>query len=233
MDNRIRRWCCLLVLIISIACGMTYAADEVFIPKVYESLQWIDVDFRLNQVLYKTGNTLYACELDTGKRRWWKPLFRQEKHYHAGLGKDYAVIYCEEEFQVLDKETGQLLWKEHAGRWQSIRFMRFEDQTNWLWDTETGKLIRTIDPELPQKRGDGGFIRNTITLSGNGAYALTYNTEGFDTGTLWDLEKGVKIRCYTFEGASQIDAAVSEDGDRVYAIIDGDLHYLAGAKKDD
>ena len=100
-----------------------------------------------------------------------------------------------------------------------------------IWDTETGRLIRTIDCGLPEKRGDGGFIRNTITLSGNGAYALAYNWEGFDTGTLWDLEKGVKIRCYTFEGASHIEAAVSEDGTKVYAMINGDLHYLSGAPK--
>lgn len=100
-----------------------------------------------------------------------------------------------------------------------------------VWETKTGRLIRTIDPELPEKRGRDGFLRSKITLSGNGAYALTYNWEGFDTGTLWDLEKGVKIRCYTFEGASHIDAAISEDGTKVYALINGNLHYLAGAKK--
>ena len=100
-----------------------------------------------------------------------------------------------------------------------------------IWDTETGRLIRTIDCGLPEKRGDGGFIRNTITLSGNGAYALAYNWEGFDTGSLWDLEKGVKIRCYTFLGMHIDHAALSEDGTVVYAMINGDLHYLSGAPK--
>jgi hypothetical protein len=102
-----------------------------------------------------------------------------------------------------------------------------------VWDAESGRLIRTIDPKLPEQRDDrNGSINNAIALSGNGAYALTYNEDGFDTGTLWDLEKGVKIRCYTFEGASHIEAAVSEDGTKVYAMINGDLHYLSGAKSD-
>ena len=91
-------------------------------------------------------------------------------------------------------------------------------------------MIRTIDPELPETRNADGRIGNAIALSGNGAYALTYNTRGLDSGTLWDLEKG--IRCYTFEGTQQMSAAVSEDGTMVYALIDDDLHYLAGAKKE-
>ena len=102
-----------------------------------------------------------------------------------------------------------------------------------IWDTETGGLIRTIDPKLPEQRNDrNGSINNAIVLSGNGAYALTYNADGFDTGTLWDIEKAVKIRCYTFLGMHMSHAALSEDGTEVYAVINGDLHYLSGAKSD-
>nr|BDD45876.1 hypothetical protein 5 [Candidatus Hydrogenedentota bacterium] len=100
-----------------------------------------------------------------------------------------------------------------------------------VWDTETGRLIRTIEPELPETRDSDGMIGNVIILSDNGAYALSYNRRGLDSGTLWDLEKGIKIRCYTFEGTQRMSAALSEDGRRVYALIDDDLHYLAGANK--
>ncbi len=100
-----------------------------------------------------------------------------------------------------------------------------------VWDTETGRLIRTIDPKLPETRNADGSIGNIVKLSGDGAYALTYNKRGLDAGTLWDLEKGTKIRCYTFQGTQRMSAALSEDGTRVYALIDGDLHFLSGASE--
>ena len=104
-----------------------------------------------------------------------------------------------------------------------------QDMLIRFWDADTGALLRTLDPQLPEERNLWGQINNVITLSKDGAYALTYNRDGFDTGTLWDLEKGIKVRCYSFLGASQIEAAVSENGDRVYAMINYDLYYLDGA----
>ncbi len=105
-----------------------------------------------------------------------------------------------------------------------------QDMLIRFWDAETGTLLRTLDPQLPEERNLWGQIENSIIISKNGAYALTYNRDGFDSGTLWDMEKGIKVRCYTFLGASRVDAALSENADRVYAMINGDLYFLDGAK---
>jgi len=61
---------------------------------------------------------------------------------------------------------------------------------------------------MPEIRNERGTIGNAVALSGNGAYALTYNRRGLDSGTLWDLEKGIKIRCYTFQGTQRMSAAI-------------------------
>jgi WD40 repeat protein len=104
-----------------------------------------------------------------------------------------------------------------------------QDMLIRFWNPETGTILRTLDPQLPEERNLWGYIDNSIVLSQDGAYALTYNRDGFDSGTLWDLEKGIKVRCYTFLGASRVEAAISENGDRVYAMINNDLYFLAGA----
>ena len=98
-----------------------------------------------------------------------------------------------------------------------------------FWDAKTGTIVRTLDPQLPEERDQYGRINNSILLSKDGAYALTYNQSGFDSGTLWDLENSIKVRCYSFQGASQVEAAISETGDRVYALINYDLYFLSGA----
>lgn len=105
-----------------------------------------------------------------------------------------------------------------------------QDMLIRFWDANTGALLRTLDPQLPEERNIWGQIENSIILSKDGAYALAYNQNGFDSGTLWDLERGIKVRCYTFLGASRVDAALSDNADRVYAMINGDLYFLDGAK---
>ena len=153
MTNRFRGWCCLIALMATITCGTTYSAEEVFIPKVLQSLpQQIDVDFQRNLVSFASPNTLHVYESDTGKRRWWRPLFQQNEKYNVTIGKDYVVIYHNMGFSVLDKETGRELWKEYAGEWRSIRSMRFEYQTNWLWRYEdNGRSLYDVESKKEYK----------------------------------------------------------------------------------
>ena len=146
---------------------------------------------------------------------------------------EYTVRNFAEQYtnQFAEKKTPQVIAKLAKNGAQVVTVS--ERKLIRVWDTETGRLIRTIDPELPTKRDEEGRIGSAITLSGNGSYALSYNWRGLDQGTLWDLEKGIKIRHYTFDNASKISAALSEDGKRVYALINDDLYFLAGASEEE
>ena len=99
------------------------------------------------------------------------------------------------------------------------------------WSVRDGRLVRTVDPKLPEERDKQGSINNQIVLSPNGDYCLAYNRNGFGIASLWNTVGGQRIEEYRFpEGARLGAVAVADDGKTVYAMIDGDLHFLPGRK---
>lgn len=99
------------------------------------------------------------------------------------------------------------------------------------WSVRDGRLVRTVDPKLPEERDKHGSINNQIALSPNGDYGLAYNGNGFGIASLWDTVGGQRLEEYRFpENARLGPVAVADDGKTVYAMIDGDLHFLPGRK---
>lgn len=103
-----------------------------------------------------------------------------------------------------------------------------ESQMMRVWDCQTGRSVHTIDAGLSNTRNEGGFMENNITLSGNGAYALTSN--GFDRrATLWDLKAGTAVKKWSHWKRQYFWARyVSDDGKSIYLNIDNSLYWLEG-----
>ena len=99
------------------------------------------------------------------------------------------------------------------------------------WSVRDRRLVRSVDPKLPEERDKHGSINNQILLSPNGDYCLAYNRNGFGIASLWNTVGGQRLEEYRFpEGARLGAVAVADDGKTVYAMIDGDLHFLPGRK---
>jgi len=99
------------------------------------------------------------------------------------------------------------------------------------WSVRDGRLVRTVDPKLPEERDERGHINNQIVLSPNGDYCLAYNMNSFGIASLWNTVGGQRLEEYRFpEGARLGAVAVADDGRTVYAMIAGDLHFLPGRK---
>lgn len=99
------------------------------------------------------------------------------------------------------------------------------------WSVHDGRLVRTVDPKLPEERDKHGSINNQIALSPNGDYCLAYNRNGFGIASLWNTVGGQRLEEYRFPENARLGAvAVADDGKTVYAMIDGDLHFLPGRK---
>jgi WD40 repeat protein len=99
------------------------------------------------------------------------------------------------------------------------------------WSVRDGRLVRVVDPKLPEERDKHGNINNQIVLSPNGDYCLAYNGNGFGIASLWNTVGGQRLEEYRFPENARLGAvAVADDGKTVYAMIDGDLHFLPGRK---
>ena len=106
-----------------------------------------------------------------------------------------------------------------------------DDQLLRAWSVHDGRLVRTVDPKLPEERDTNGRINNQIVLSPNGNYCLARNWNGFGTASLWDTVGGQRLAEYRFPEGNRLGAvAVADDGKTVYAMIDFDLHFLPGRK---
>ncbi|NLV43567.1 MAG: WD40 repeat domain-containing protein [Candidatus Hydrogenedentes bacterium] len=102
-----------------------------------------------------------------------------------------------------------------------------ESQLMRVWDAQTGQSVHVIDVGLSNTRDEQGFMRNSIMLSGNGAYALASNR--FDTrATLWDLKTGTAIKKWSdWKGLYQ-PWHVSDDGKSIYLTIGNSMYWLEG-----
>lgn len=99
------------------------------------------------------------------------------------------------------------------------------------WSVHDGRLVRTVDPKLPEQRDKQGSINNQIVLSPNGDFCLAYNGNGFGIASLWDTVGGQRLAEYRFPEGNRLGAvAVADDGKTVYAMINFDLHFLPGRK---
>jgi len=102
-----------------------------------------------------------------------------------------------------------------------------EAQLIRVWDAGTGRNLHTIEPGLSNTRDEYGHMRNTITLSENGAYALAANS--FDTRTtLWDLTTGAAAKKYTDWKTIYRTMHVSDDGKSIYLAVFQSLYWLEG-----
>lgn len=102
-----------------------------------------------------------------------------------------------------------------------------ESQLMRVWDCQTGRSIHVIDAGLSNTRNEGGFMENTITLSGNGAYALAYNR--FDThAALWDLKAGTAVRKWSHWKRHYRPMYIADDGKSIYLTINNSLYWLEG-----
>lgn len=101
-----------------------------------------------------------------------------------------------------------------------------ESQLMRVWDCQTGRSVHVIDAGLSNTRNEGGFMENSITVSGNGAYALTYNR--LDThATLWDLKAGTAVKKWS-HWKRYWAKHVSDDGKSIYLTINNSLYWLEG-----
>jgi WD40 repeat protein len=99
------------------------------------------------------------------------------------------------------------------------------------WSVHDGRLVRTVDPKLPEQRDREGSINNQIVLSPKGDFCLAYNRSGFGIASLWDTVGGQRLAEYRFPEGNRLGAvAVADDGKTVYAMINFDLHFLPGRK---
>lgn len=102
-----------------------------------------------------------------------------------------------------------------------------ESQLMRVWDCQTGQSVHVIDAGLSNTRDEQGFMRNSIMLSGNGAYALASNR--FDTrATLWDLKAGTAIKKWSNWKDLYQPWHVSDDGKSIYLTIGDSLYWLEG-----
>ena len=108
-----------------------------------------------------------------------------------------------------------------------------EGQILRVWDIKSGKIVRTIRTGLPEKRNASGHINNNLVLSGNGAYAFSYNTDGFASATLWEVGTGKVISRYNidFPAEDHIFVAIADDGSAVYLRLRDGLYHLSGKKR--
>ncbi len=102
-----------------------------------------------------------------------------------------------------------------------------EAQMMRVWDCQTGRSVHAVDAGLSNARNEGGFMENTITLSGNGAYALASNLND-SYATLWDLKAGVAVKKWSHWKRHYWVKHVSNDGKSIYLIIHNSLYHLAG-----
>ena len=102
-----------------------------------------------------------------------------------------------------------------------------ESQLMRVWDAQTGQSVHVIDAGLSNTRDEQGFMRNSIMLSGNGAYALASNR--FDTrATLWDLKAGTVIKKWSNWKNLYQPWHVSDDGKSIYLTMGNSLYWLEG-----
>ncbi len=85
------------------------------------------------------------------------------------------------------------------------------DNVVWLWDTETGRLLRKMD-------GHAGFV-TTIAMSPDGK---SIASGGYDkTVHIWDAKSGARSRVFTGHSGRVLSVVYSPDGAHV---VSGDSH---------
>lgn len=124
-----------IALALACACFALICSAEEAVPvhTVIEQFpRRMDVNLQQNILAFATGNKIYVYDLETGDRLWWKPTNYKGKHYNAAFGNDYVVLFSEDAFVVLEKTTGNELWREEMSRWQRIEYAWFEPDSNLL-----------------------------------------------------------------------------------------------------
>ena len=103
-----------------------------------------------------------------------------------------------------------------------------------VWDVESGEEVRTIRTGLPLYYGEDGYIRNSLILSENGAYAFAFNADGYGDATLWDVNTGARIASYEMPKANiRWNTAVADDGSVAYMQLNDDLYFFPGRAKEE
>jgi WD40 repeat protein len=141
----------------------------------------------------------------------------------ANTAKDWAGMVTdrfkgENQLEIAFSEGGSRVITHVSG--QIIR----------VWDTESGKLLRTIHTYMPEKRNAQGDIRNTITLSTNGRFAFACNLDNKGPAGLWSLDDGTLLRKYQFPESSWLYGVPQDDGKSLLVLNSGDLYRWPGAE---
>ena len=97
-----------------------------------------------------------------------------------------------------------------------------------VWDRETGRLVRTIHPEISDQRDQNGNINTRAVFSKNGDYVFCHNANGYGEAALWSVLEGVKLRRYLFPLGGTGSVAVADDGSAVIAHKDGNIERWPG-----
>lgn len=84
-----------------------------------------------------------------------------------------------------------------------------------VWETATGRSVRTISTELPEIRNEEGYIFNQAVLSPNGAFAFAFNDDQ-GIASLFDVTTGRTLRQYKDGRTKGIYLAYVADDGEVY-----------------
>ena len=86
-----------------------------------------------------------------------------------------------------------------------------------VWDTATGRTVRTISTELPEVRNEGGYIFNRAVLSPKGAFAFAFNDDQ-GIASLLDVTTGRTLRQYKDDRTKGVYLAYVADDGEVYLL---------------
>ena len=171
MTNRFRGWCCLIALMAAVVCVTAHAQDETIpVHTVLEQLPpLIHIDMQQNVFAFATGSKIHVYDLDTGKRRWWKPCDSNG----AIFGKDYVVMCRGDRFIALDKATGNELWQKEMGDLQDIEHAYFYNESNWLkMECEGGRILYDMDAQKGYRMPFGDNFRGGMMPDGKTLYEI-------------------------------------------------------------
>ena len=101
-----------------------------------------------------------------------------------------------------------------------------------VWDAESGRMLRSVHTELPEKRNGDGRINNQIMVSENGRFAFAANADGFSPAALWSLDDGALLRKYELPASSWINGVPLADGTAVYVMTNANLYRWSGAPEE-
>lgn len=87
-----------------------------------------------------------------------------------------------------------------------------KDTTARLWDIETGKTLKILAPQKPQKGPSPKEITQVLFINDD-SMAITTSSSGEGIIRIWDIENGIQLRTLKLRNSKGIQyAAVSPDG---------------------